>query len=360
VRKAGQRVRVSAQLVSGKDGSHLWADRYDRDLTDIFAIQDEITHEIVYQLKVKLLPEESKAIAQAPTENVEAYTYYLRGRQFAHMCEKSYVLLARRMFAKAAELDPNFARAYAGIAICDSILHVWHYQTDVPFEDIFAMSDKALALDPGLAEARASRGLALQYSGRREEAIAEFEHTLSLAPDLYEINYFYARFFFEQGDFRRAAELFERAAEIRPDDYRSPMLLMAVYRSLGLDADRERSAHVAVERAERELNLHPENSGPAQAGAVALAHLGERDRAREWAARALAIDPDDSFAQYNVACAYAQIGDIDDAIDLLEKVMPRGEKMLWHQNDSDLDPVRSHPRYKKLLETIERGRTSAG
>ena len=142
VRKAGQRVRISAQLVSGKDGGHLWADRYDRDLTDIFAIQDEITREIVNQLKVKLLPEESKAIAQAPTENVEAYTYYLRGRQFVHMCAKSYVLLARRMFAKAAELDPNYARAYAGIAICDSILHVWHYQTDVPFEGIFAMSDK--------------------------------------------------------------------------------------------------------------------------------------------------------------------------------------------------------------------------
>jgi adenylate cyclase len=363
VRKAGQRVRISAMLVSAKDGGHLWADRYDRDLTDIFAIQDEITREIVNQLKVKLLPQERKAIAQAPTENVEAYTYYLRGRQFAHICVKSYVLLARRMFVKAAELDPNYARAYAGIAICDSILHVWHYQTDVPFEAIFAMSDKALAFDPDLAEAHASRGLALQYSGRREEAIAEFEHALSLAPDLYEVNYFYARLFFEQGNFEKAAELFERAAEIRPDDYRSPMQLMAVYRSLGLDADRERSAQVAVERAERDLNLHPENSGPAQAGAGALAHLGERDRAREWAARALAIDPDDTEAQYNIACAYAQLGDLEDAMDLLEKAMPRRctpPQILWFTNDSDLDPVRSHPRYQQLLETIDRARTSAG
>ena len=201
VRKAGQRVRISAQLVSGKDGGHLWADRYDRDLTDIFAIQDEITREIVDQLKVKLLPQESRAISQAPTENVEAYTYYLRGRQFAHMCSKSYVLLARRMFSKAAELDPNYARAYAGIAICNSILHSYHRQANISFEEIVAMSAKALALDPDLAEAHASRGLALQVSWRRDEAVAAFERALALAPDLYEANYFYACFFLRTGQF---------------------------------------------------------------------------------------------------------------------------------------------------------------
>ncbi len=354
VRKAGSRVRVTGQLIDCKDGSHVWADRYDRELTDIFAIQDEITHAIVDQLKVKLLPEEKKAIETAPTENVEAYTYYLRGRQFSHMCSMSYVLLARRMFTKATELDPHYARAYAGIADCDSILHSWHQNADVSIDGILAMSAKALALDPELAEAHASRGLALQWGGHHEEAIAEFEHALALDPNLYEANYFYARFFFEQGDFEKAAKLFERAAQIRSDDYRSPVLLTAVYRSLGRQADRERSARLGLERAERELNLHPENSGPAQLGALALAHLGERDRAREWAARTLAIDPDDLLAQYNIACVYSQLGDLDLAIDLLEKVLPdrSSKQILWFKNDSDLDPIRSHPRYQKLLETI--------
>ena len=123
MRKAGNRVRVTGQLIDGSNGGHMWAERYDRDLTDIFAIQDEITHAIVEQLKVKLLPQEKKTIEQAPTENVEAYTYYLRGRDFLHRHSKRYFELARRMFAKAVELDPNYARAYAGMADCDSFLY---------------------------------------------------------------------------------------------------------------------------------------------------------------------------------------------------------------------------------------------
>src|SRR5438105_12842738 len=129
VRKAGSRVRVTGQLIHGKDGGHVWADRYDRDLTDIFAIQDEITHAIVEQLKVKLLPQEKKSIGQTPTDNVEAYTYYLRCRQFMQRHSKSNYQLARRMFAKAVELDPLYARAYAGIADCDSFLFL-HYHLE--------------------------------------------------------------------------------------------------------------------------------------------------------------------------------------------------------------------------------------
>jgi adenylate cyclase len=157
VRKAGQRVRITGQLIDGADGGHVWADRYDRDLTDIFAIQDEITHTIVDQLKVKLLPEEKKAIGQTPTESIEAYTYYLRGRQFLHRHSKSYYGLAKRMFAKAAELDPLYARAYAGIADCDSFLFL-NYDQNVPVQSILATSAKALDLESGLAEAHASRG----------------------------------------------------------------------------------------------------------------------------------------------------------------------------------------------------------
>ena len=349
VRKAGARIRVTGQLVDGRDGSHVWAERYDRELTDIFAIQDEIAHAIIEQLKLKLLPGEKVAINATPTEDVEAYTYYLRGRQFLHMCSKSYMLLARRMFVKAAEIDPDYARAYAGIAICDSVLHSWQY-ADVSVEGILATSAKALELDPDLADAHASRGLALQYGGRRVQAAAEFELALALDPDLHEANYFFARFFFEQGDFERAAELFERAAQLRSDDCRSAVLLTCVYRALGRRADMTRVARLGLERAEHELNLHPENSSPAQLGALALAHLGERDRAKEWAARTLAIDPDDLNAMYNIACTYLLLGEHDAALDLLEKVIPNSKMPMWWSKDPDLDPIRDHPRFKSLIE----------
>jgi adenylate cyclase len=355
VRKAGSRVRVTGQLINGKDDRHVWADRYDRDLTDIFAIQDEITHAIVEQLKVKLLPQEKKSIAQAPTDNVEAYTYYLRGRQFMQRHSKSNYQLARRMFAKAVELDSLYARAYAGIADCDSFLFL-HYHLEASVDSILATSAKALSLDDKLAEAHASRGLAFSLDRRYDEATSEFEKAIALDPNSFEAHYFYGRACVTQGKFERAATVFERAAENKPDDYQSVCLLIIVYRSLGRERDSENAARRGVERAERALISHPEDARAAYLGANALAVLGERDRAREWAARALAIDPDDVLIQYNVACVYSLLGDIDQAFDLLERLLPNAGHELrrgWIKHDSDLDPLRSHQRYQKILEVIE-------
>jgi adenylate cyclase len=354
VRKAGSRVRVTGQLIDGKKGGHMWADRYDRDLTDIFAIQDEITHAIVEQLKVKLLPQEKKSIGQTPTDNVEAYTYYLRGRQFMQRHSKANYQLARRMFAKAVELDPLYARAYAGIADCDSFLFL-HYHLEAGIDSILATSAKALALDNRLAEAHASRGLALSLGQQHEEAIAEFEEAIGLDPNSFEAHYFYARACVTQGKLERAATLFERAAENKPDDFQALCLLVGIYRSLSRDRDKESAARRVIERAESELTLHPENPRAAYLGANALATLGEKDRAREWAARALAIDPDDVLIQYNVACVYSLLGDLEQAFDLLERLLPNAGYELkhgWIKHDSDLDPLRSHPRFQKIMELI--------
>ncbi|POH28406.1 adenylate cyclase [Sinorhizobium americanum] len=353
IRKAGSRVRVTAQLVEGKGGGHVWADRYDRDLTDIFALQDEITHTIVDHLKVKLLPEEKKVIGRVPTGNFEAYAYYLRGRHFLHWHCKSHYVLAKRMFAMAVELDPLYARAYAGIADCDSFLFL-HYNADVSIDGILATSAKALDLESGLAEAHASRGLALSLRERHSEAMAEFEQAIALDPNLFEAYYFYARACFTQGKLDEAARLFLRAAELKPDDYQALLVLVNILRSLGRDQEMRMAAQEGVARAERELRLRPENARPAYLGALGLAALGDRDRAKEWAGRALAIDPDDRLAKYNVACFYSLEGEHDRAIDLLVELLPRAthETKRWVKYDSDLDPIREHARFPKVLELL--------
>ncbi len=351
VRKAGNRVRITAQLIEGASDGHLWAERYDRDLSDIFAVQDEITKTIVEQLKVKLLPEEKKAIEQETTNNVEAYTHYLRARQLFNTGTKSTLILARRMFVRAAELDSRYARAYAGIADCDSRLKSSH-GFEISVDEVLATTGKALALDPNLAEAHAARGMALMVGDRRPEAASALEQALALDPNCFEAHISFAQFCVTGGDFERAATHYMRALELQPDDYASPILLTNVFRSLGRPEDSAKYARLGVKRAEEALRLHPEESKPAQLGAIALVALGERDRAKDWLALVLAIDPDDNIARYNAACTYSLLGEIDRAIDLLEICLQQvaSDFKLWFKNDSDLDPIRSHPRYQKLLE----------
>jgi adenylate cyclase len=353
VRKAGARVRVTGQLISTKDGGHVWAERFDRDLTDIFAIQDEITHAIVEQLKVKLLSVEKKSIERTPTDNVEAYTYYLRGRQFLRRGAKINYQLARQMFAKAVELDPLYARAYAGIADCDSFLFQ-QTVSDVTIDSILETSSKALALDNTLAEAHASQGFALQLSQRSDEAVAEFEKAIALDPNSFEANFFYGRASFEQGKLERAAALFERAADINQEDDGSLMLLSMIYRSLRRDQDSKAAAQRALANAERALILHPEDPRPASVGGGVLIDLGEPERAREWIARSLAIAPDDLITQYNAACAYTRLGDTEVALDLLERALQTRASSAWQKwmkHDPDFDAIRGHPRFQKLLES---------
>ena len=354
VRKAGERVRVTGQLIDGTTGGHLWADRFDRDLTDIFAIQDEITQTIVDQLKIKLLPKEKLAIAKAPTVNVEAYSFYLKGRQLFHHSTKSFLILARQMFAKAVELDPAYARAYAGIANCDSRLSGW-YNAPIAGWEILALTDKALSLDPNLAEAHAARGVALANSGRRAEAAAAFERALELDPTSFDANLSFARFCVTDGKLDRAIALFTRALEIQPDDSQPPLLMQTVLRSMGRLEEAERYARLGVKRAEETLRSYPESARPAQGAACALAALGEKDAAIAMMERALAIDPEDNNGRYNAACTYSQLGEIDRAIDVLEVWSNGvgGEQKNWFMEDADLDPIRDHARYPTLLAKLD-------
>jgi adenylate cyclase len=349
VRKAGGRVRITAQLIDGRTGHHAWADRFDRELTDIFAIQDEISKAIVEALKVKLLPAERRAIAKRGTSNIEAYEYYLKGRQFFHNTTRSYLALARRMFEKAIELDPEYARAYAGIASCDTRLNEW-YAGGISTDAILAVANKALAIDSGLAEAYAARAAALADAEQPHEAEAAFKEALAIDPESYDAVYAFARFRMARAEFAEAAELYIRAFEIQPDDYQAPLLAVSSLQMIGRNEEAERYARIGLQHAREALRLHPESSRPAQLGACVLASLGETEEAREWLARALAVDPEDNGARYNAACCLAQIGEPEQALELLERwVEHRGsEGRRWILVDPDFESLRTHPRFRAL------------
>ena len=353
VRKAGNRIRITAQLIDGCTGGHLWAERYDRDLTDIFAIQDEITKAIVEQLRVRLLPEEMTIFGQTPTENVEAYNLYLKGREYFHNPTKAFLQLARQMFVRAAELDRSFARAFAGTANCDARLVGW-YGVRVPLEEILDLASKALELDPRLAEAHAARGEALRVAGRYEEATAAFEQALALDPNSFEANLAYARLARGVGNLEKSVDLFIRALEVQPNDYQAPLLVQSILHALGRDEEAEKYARLGLDRAEEALRLHPEGSRPAQLAGPTAAIMGDRAAAIRWIDRALWIDPDDAQALYNVACTWSLLGEVDKALNVLEVWAECGGALArnWLERDPDLDPIRTHPRFVKLLDSF--------
>jgi len=303
---------------------------------------------------VRLVPEEDSAIGQAPTTNVEAYTLYLQGRRYFHDATRYFLGLARQMFVRATQLDPGFARAYAGIAECDSRLIGW-YGVLIPEHEVIENADKAISLDPNLAEAHASRGDALSFFGHDEEAEEAFERALALDPNSFDVNLLYGRFCTRRGQFERAVPLYTRAMEVQPDDYQSPSMLQLALRSLGRVGESEPYGDLSVKRAEEAMRKHPESSRPAQLTAATLAGMGKRDEAIAWLERAIALDPDDSQTLYNAACTWSQLGEFDRAFELLERWLPKAgvEKRMWLKQDIDFDPIRSDPRFEDLLEKAD-------
>ena len=352
VRTAGSRVRITAQLIDGRTSGHIWAERFDREFKDIFELQDEISRAIVSALRLKLLPSEAETLAQRATHHPDAYRYYLMGRAFCNRSHTRRMLrLARQMFSKALEADPNFARALAGIADCNSLL-LDAGDISVSCAEIIDQSERALAIDPSLAEAHASRGLALYTAGRYKDAEVSFASAMELQPDLFEARLFCGRNSFVQKNYLRAIECFAIAADINRDDFRALGLQAMCYHSLGRPAEALATARQALIRAERAVMERPDDADALSFGAGLLAMLGEQDRTRDWAERAAIIEPDDVYLQYNLACAYAVLGDVGSALDRLEDAMgkaPLRSLIEYMQSDSDLDVLRDEPRYHVMV-----------
>src|SRR6478672_9882377 len=352
VRKAGDRVRITAQLIDAATGGHVWADRYDRDLTDIFAIQDEISKAIVAALRVRLLPAEKRAIETRGTASVDAYNLYLMARQ--HWINGSFGDIRReetivRICKQAVSIDPDYAEAWALMALAQSQLRLWHAR-DV---DALPAAERALSINPNLAEARCVKAHVLEEQGKEEEAIAEVETALRLDPDSWEANREAARLLFRQGRSRDAIPFFEKAAAVMDTDWHNPVMLISCYQGTGDVEQSRRIARIAIDRVEKAIARDPSNAPALAAGVSALAVLGEDDRAKDWIDRALLLAPDDIMMRYNLACAL--IGDLKDHDRAIEVIAPYFEGVvsttqIKHVDaDPDLNPIRHDPRMKQML-----------
>ena len=351
VRREAKRLRISAKLVETHTGHCVWAERYDRQMEDVFAIQDEIATSIAKTLEVVLTETEKLAIQKPPTTQVEAYDFYLRGREFFHQFRRKGYDFARQMFARAIELDPAYARAYAGIADCCSFLYLYWESTEQHLEEADTASRKALELDPDLAEAHASRGFAASLKKLYAEAEREFRTAMRLAPGLFEPYYFYARNCYAQGKLEEAVQLFEQAAQVNPEDYQSPMLMASALHGLGRKEEATGAYRRGLNAAQNHLLFHPGDARALYFGANALSQLNEKERSIEWAERALALEPEEPQVLYNVACVYALLGEPERAIDCLEKSMTKGwGQKEWMEHDPDLASLRENPRFRKLIE----------
>lgn len=355
VRKAGGRIRINAQLIDGATNSHVWAERYDRDAGDIFALQDEISHAIVKALRLRLLPEEKKAIERRGTESVEAHDLYLMARQLYVTNQEADERAAQaivRMCTQATEIDPNYAQAWALMAMGQRTLRYLNVQS----EDGMAAAARALALDPDLAEAHSVKAQILQAANDLDAAGAEAAIALRLDPDSYEANRAAARLNYQRKQYADAARLWEKAASLMEADFNSASQLISCYTALGDAPGVRRAAELALRRADAVLARDQNNAGIVAYSALALAALGEGERAKARMNRTLLMDPGNLNARYNFACVLCL--HLKDKEAALKMLAPAFEVMSdnflpYAKADPDLESLHADPRYEAMVAAAE-------
>jgi adenylate cyclase len=351
VRVAGQRMRVTAQLVDAKDGYHAWSETYERAVTDVFAIQREIAENVARALKLSLAGPALERQRYAP-RSIEAYEAYLRGRQLVGQFSQRTIVEAPALFRQAIALEPDYAQAHAGLADALAQQAQWRFApaAQVLPEGTVA-AHRALELAPDLAEAHMAQGHLRSLAGDAEGARRAFERALELNPTLFDAWHYYARDAYSRGEYARAAELFQRAHRVRPDDFSTLVFASSALHALGDEAGALALAQRAATGLQHQCELEPDNLRAHYLGAGALQQVGRIGEGRRLIETALAMAPEDFSALYNGACFYSRAGEHERALDLLERALATGGGFPdWMRHDTDLDPLRDAPRFRALFD----------
>ena len=348
IRRAGNRVRITAQLVEASTRHSVWAERYDRQLEDVFAIQEEIARSIAQALRIALTPQEEKNIGRKPTENPQAYDFYLRGRNYTRRENLDYAL---QMFEQAIHLDPNFALAHAGIAHICGRMYETREQNQRWIERGLAACDRASTLAPDLPEVLVTRARVFYAQKRYAEAVLLTLHAIERKQDCEGSWSILGRAYFESGRFEEAAALAERAIEFNGDDYNTYIPYANALERVGRKKESEQTRERLVKVLRQQLELVPEDVRARILLAANLAYFSQHsEEALRHLQTAVALRPGDANTLYNAACAYGVMGKKAEALETLKKAIASGYGLIgWVEKDPDLACLHDDPEYRKLV-----------
>jgi len=347
LRRAANRLRITAQLVESQTGHTVWAQRYDREMADVFEVQDEIARSIAQAFRINLTPQEERKIAQKPTENSLAYDFFLRGRSYARRESLDFAL---QMYEQAIKLDPNFALAHAGVAYLCAMILEFRDQDPKWLERSQAACNRALELDPQLAEALVARARLSYSQHNHQEAIDLARRAIARKPDCEGSYNVLGRAYFASGRFEEAADLIELAIAANGDDYNVYIPYTNALQRLGREKENKHYREMEMLILERQLEMVPEDVRARSLLAADYANLGRVEDAVRQLQMAAALRPNDANILYNVACTYGILAKREEALDALRRCFAVGYANFdWPRQDPDLKILHDDPEFKKLF-----------
>jgi serine/threonine protein kinase/tetratricopeptide (TPR) repeat protein len=352
LRRAGNRLRITTELVETRTGHTVWAERYDREMKDVFEVQDEIARRIAEALRITLSPQEQKAIAQKPTENPQAYDSFLRGRSHARRVTRTDLEFAMQLYEQAVALDLRFALAHAGLAIACGLFYEWHEQDERWIERGLAACERALALEPQLADALAARARIFYAQKNFDGAVQYARMAIERKLDCESAYWTLGQAYFASDRLDEAAAVAARAIEVSGNDYNVYIPYMLAMDRLGQSESALRLRQQQVRALEQQIELVPEDIRARILLACIYAYFKREPEAIREIQIALAMRPKDSNILYNAACAYGLLGNKDEALAVLKRAMEAGYSTLitWAARDPDLACLHDDPEFQRLLE----------
>ena len=349
LRRAGARLRINAQLVDAATDFPLWSERYDREMKDVFEVQDEIAQKIAAALRITLSPQEQQALSAKPTENMQAYDLYLRGRNYARRVGRQDLLFALQMYENAVSLDPDFALAHAGLAnVCAQ--YYYHFERQQQWLDrAIAATQKASANGNDAPEIQLAEAWVIFAEGRYDEAADKLRAALSRIPDLDGGYYLLGRTLFSAGRYQEVVDIMEEALAHAGENYNTTIPIHNALGALGKKDALNNYLHREIAIYEEHLKKVPEDARVRVLLGGDYAKQGRFEDAKREADMAMALRPDDSMILYNTACVFCGMNNAADALKAIKKAWESGYRdPIWTRQDPDLALLLGDPEFERL------------